>query len=50
MYASEIKTTDVDTGATVRDAWVKPEIASFEPVGATQSNTINPGDGLSSNS
>ena len=41
--------TDIKKGSA-RDAWVKPEIASFEPVAATQAATFNPGDGLSSNS
>ncbi|MES2442352.1 MAG: hypothetical protein V4574_05945 [Pseudomonadota bacterium] len=45
---SEPKTMNAETA--VRDAWVKPEIASFEPVSATESATINPGDALSSNS
>lgn len=39
----------VETGKA-GDAWVKPEITSFEPVAATEAATINPGDGLSSNS
>lgn len=33
-----------------REAWVKPEIVSFEPIEATKSNTVNPGDNFSSNS
>lgn len=39
-----------ETVETARDAWVKPAIASFEPVAATEANDINPGDLLSSNS
>ena len=35
---------------TARAEWVKPEIASFEPVAATEAAAINPGDSLSSNS
>jgi hypothetical protein len=35
---------------TVRAEWVKPEIASFEPVAATEAATNFPGDALSSNS
>lgn len=33
-----------------RDAWVKPEILSYDAVEATEANTFNPGDILSSNS
>lgn len=33
-----------------RDAWVKPEIVSFEAVTATQSATMNAGDGGNNNS
>lgn len=33
--------------ANQRDAWVKPEITSFDVVVATRTNNgINPGDGL----
>jgi len=44
----------VDTAATTEtalEAWVKPEIVSFDAVSATQSITsTNPGDIISSNS
>ena len=39
-----------ETLEAARDAWVKPEIASYAPVAATQANTLNPGDTLESNS
>ena len=39
-----------ETVVSAREAWVNPEIASFEPVAATEANTLNPGDGISSNS
>lgn len=39
-----------ETLEAARDAWVKPAIASFEPVAATEANTVNPGDTVSSNS
>ena len=43
-----LETAAQETG---REAWIKPEIASFEPISATQSITSsNPGDILSSNS
>ena len=42
--------TESTQEALSREIWVKPEIASFEPVSATQNNTVNPGDNLSSNS
>jgi len=36
---------------TMRQAWVKPAIESFEPVSATESLTsTNPGDVVNSNS
>ena len=41
---------NLETETATRAEWVKPEIASFEPVAATQAATINPGDALSSNS
>ncbi|MCW3848247.1 hypothetical protein OF829_13455 [Sphingomonas sp. LB-2] len=44
------KTLETETVVETRNIWVKPEIASFEPVSATQAATINPGDALSSNS
>lgn len=39
-----------ETAVSTREAWVKPEIASFEPVAATEAATSNPGDALLSNS
>ena len=39
-----------DTVVSARETWVKPEIASFEPVAATAAADINPGDALESNS
>jgi hypothetical protein len=44
---SETKTLNSDTAV---EAWVKPEIVSFEPVSATENATSNPGDNFSSNS
>ena len=41
---------EIATQNAGREAWIKPEIASFEPITATEANTVNPGDGLSSNS
>ena len=49
---------DKDAGMTAndngslasRDAWVKPEILSFEPVAAAQSSGAAPGDGVSNQS
>lgn len=41
---------NLETETEARPQWVKPEIASFEPVAATQAATNFPGDALSSNS
>jgi hypothetical protein len=45
-----IQQNEIDAVENTREAWVKPEISTFEPVAATASATFNPGDGLSSNS
>ena len=47
---SETKTLNTETIVETRDVWVKPEIASFEAVTATQAATMNAGDGNNNNS
>ena len=42
-------TTDTGAAPAARDAWVRPEIISFEPLSKSESVfTPNPGDGFNS--
>lgn len=50
MNSETNKTMEATVVETAREAWVTPEITSFEAVSVTQSNTVNPGDALNSNS
>lgn len=42
--------SEENVGTTAQEAWVKPEIVSFEPVSATKAATHNAGDGNNNNS
>lgn len=43
---TEIATTEA-ADAPAREAWIKPEIASFEPVKAAEGISYRPTDGIS---